>query len=161
MITVCGVRAGEAAQLRELRMRALADAPEAFGSSVEHEEQFSDEQWAQLADGGDEIGVYVAIDSEDWIGMAAGRWFARDRGVVQLWGMWIDPSRRGERIGERLANAVRGWASDHGGRFLRLGVIDGSRAIAFYERLGFVDTGERRPLTRDPSLTAVYMARPA
>jgi GNAT superfamily N-acetyltransferase len=160
VITVRGVRSGEGPRLRELRMRALADAPGAFGSSVEQEEQHPDEHWAQLADGGGEAGVYVAIDGEDWIGMAAGRWFARDRGVVQLWGMWIDPSRRGERIGERLAGAVRGWARDHEGRFLRLGVIDGSRAIAFYERLGFVDTGERRPLTRDPSLTAVFMARP-
>jgi GNAT superfamily N-acetyltransferase len=161
VITVRGVRAGEGPQLRELRMRAMADAPDAFGSTLEREAEQPDEHWSALADGGDENGVYVAIDDEAWIGMAAGYWFERERGIVQLWGMWIDPSRRGERIGERLANAVRGWASDHGGRFLRLGVIDGSRAIAFYERLGFVDTGERRSLTRDPSLTAVYMARPA
>jgi ribosomal protein S18 acetylase RimI-like enzyme len=161
VITVRGVRAGEGPQLRQLRIRAMADAPEVFGSTLEHEEGLPDEHWVALADGGEEFGVYVAIDGEDWIGMAAGRWFARDRGVVQLWGMWIDPTRRGERIGERLAGAVKGWASDHEGRFLRLGVIEGSRAIAFYERLGFVDTGERRPLTRDPSVTAVYMARPA
>ncbi len=161
MITVRGVRSGEGPRLRELRIRAMADTPEVFGSTLEHEEGLPDEHWAQLADGGDVFGVYVALDGEDWIGMAAGRWFDRDRGIIQLWGMWVEEERRGEGIGERLVAAVRGWAAGHDGRFLRLGVVEGSRAIGFYERLGFVDTGERKPLQRDPSVTAVYMARPA
>jgi ribosomal protein S18 acetylase RimI-like enzyme len=161
VITVRGVRAGEGSRLRELRMRALADAPEAFGATPDEEVSQPDEHWERLADGGDEFGVYVALDGDDWIGMAAGRWFARDRGVVQLWGMWVVPSRRGEGLGVRLVDAVRGWSRQNSGRFLRLGVIDGSAAIALYERLGFVDTGERKPLRRDASLTAVYMARPA
>jgi GNAT superfamily N-acetyltransferase len=161
VITVRAVCAGETPRLRELRMRALADAPGAFGSTAEHEEQLAPERWSALAGGGDEIGVYVAIDGEAWIGMAAGRWFERERGIVQLWGMWVEPGRRGERIGERLVGSVRGWAATHGARFMRLGVIDASPAIAFYERLGFVLTGETKPLVRDPSVLAVYMARPA
>jgi len=161
VITVRAVRAGEGPRLRELRMRAMADAPEAFGSTPEHESQLPEEHWSEMADGGDEVGVYVAIDGESWIGMAAGRWFARERGVVQLWGMWVEPARRGERIGERLVASVRGWATTHGARFIRLGVVDGSPAIALYERLGFVLTGESKPLVRDPSVLAVYMARPA
>ena len=108
MIAVRAVRAGEGPRLRELRMRALADAPEAFGSTLEHESQQPEEHWSELAGGGEEVGVYVAIDEESWIGMAAGHWFARERGVVQLWGMWVEPARRGERIGERLAASVRG-----------------------------------------------------
>jgi GNAT superfamily N-acetyltransferase len=161
VITVRAVRAGEGPRLRELRMRAMADAAEAFGSTPEHESQLPEEHWSEMADGGDEVGVYVAIDGESWIGMAAGRWFARERGVVQLWGMWVEPARRGERIGERLVASVRGWATTHGARFIRLGVVDGSPAIALYERLGFVLTGESKPLVRDPSVLAVYMARPA
>jgi GNAT superfamily N-acetyltransferase len=161
VITVRAVRAGEGPRLRELRMRAMADAPGAFGSTLEHEAEQSDEHWSVLADGGDENGVYVAIDDETWIGMAAGRWFERERGIVQLWGMWVEPARRGERIGERLVGSVRGWATTHGAHFMRLGVMDASPAIPFYERLGFVLTGEAKPLTRDPSVVAVYMARPA
>jgi GNAT superfamily N-acetyltransferase len=161
VITVRAARAGEGPRLRELRMRAVAQAPGAFGSAIEHESALPEEHWSGLADGGEEVGVYVAIDGESWIGMAAGRWFARERGVVQLWGMWVEPARRGERIGERLVACVRGWATMHGARFIRLGVIDGSPAIALYERLGFVLTGETKPLMRDPSVLAVYMARPA
>lgn len=161
MITIRAVRPGEGPRLRELRMRAMADTPGAFGSTLEHEEQLSDEHWSTLADGGEEAGVYVAIDQESWIGMAAGRWFDRERGVVQLWATWVEPGRRGERIGERLVGSVRGWATTHGARFIRLGVIDESPAIRFYDRLGFVLTGETKPLIRDPSILAVYMARPA
>jgi GNAT superfamily N-acetyltransferase len=161
VITVRAVRAGEGPRLRELRMCAMADTPEAFGSTPRHEEQLADEHWSALADGGDETGVYVAVDHEEWIGMAAGRWFERERGIVQLWGMWVEPTRRGERIGERLVGSVRGWATTHGARFMRLGVVEQSPAISFYERLGFVLTGETKPLVRDPSVLAVYMARPA
>ena len=161
MITVRAVRAGEGPRLRELRMRAMADTPGAFGATPTHEEQLPDEHWSALAEGGDEHGVYVAIDDEAWVGMAAGRWFERERGIVQLWGMWVEPARRGERIGERLVGSVRGWAAARGARFMRLGVMDASPAIAFYERLGFVLTGETKPLTRDPAVLAVYMARPA
>jgi GNAT superfamily N-acetyltransferase len=157
---VRAVRAGEGPRLRELRLRAMADAPEVFGSTPEHEAQLAEEHWSALAGGGEEVGVYVAIDGEGWVGMAAGRWFERERGIVQLWGMWVEPDRRGERIGERLVGSVRGWATAHRARFMRLGVMDASPAIGFYERLGFVLTGETKPLVRDPSVLAVYMARP-
>jgi GNAT superfamily N-acetyltransferase len=161
VIAIRAVRAGEGPLLRELRMRAMVDVPTAFGSTVDHEEQLPEEHWSGLADAGAEAGVYVAIDGPSWIGMAAGRWFAPERGVVQLWGMWVEPARRGERIGERLVGSVRGWAATQQARFLRLGVIEASPAIGFYERLGFVLTGETKPLVRDPSVLAVYMARPA
>lgn len=161
MIAVRGVRAGEGPRLRELRLRAMADAPSAFGSTAEHESQQPLEHWSRLAQGGAENGVYVAIDGDDWIGMAAGYWLKRELGIVQLWGMWVEPGRRGEGVGERLVGAVRGWATAHQARSVRLGVVDGSRAIAFYERLGFVFTGECKPLIRDPAVRAVYMARPA
>lgn len=161
MITIRAVRAGEGPRLRELRMRAMADAPGAFGSTLGHESEQPDEHWSALAEGGHENGVYVAIDDDAWIGMAAGRWFDRGRGIVQLWGMWVEPGHRGERIGERLVGSVRGWATTNGAHFMRLGVMDASPAIPFYERLGFVLTGETKPLTRDPAVLAVYMARPA
>jgi GNAT superfamily N-acetyltransferase len=149
VITVRAVRAGEGPRLRELRMRAMADVPNVFGSTPEHEEQLPEQAV-----------VYVAIDEQEWIGMAAGRWFERERGIVQLWGTWVEPGRRGERIGERLVGSVRRWATTHGARFVRLGVIEHSPAIPFYERLGFILTGETKPLVRDSSVLAVYMARP-
>jgi GNAT superfamily N-acetyltransferase len=162
VITIRAVRAGEGPDLRELRLRSLADAPWAFASTVEEESRYPDSRWSELADGGDAIVVYVAVDNEQWIGMAAGRWFDRDRGVAQLWGMWIHPAWRDQGLGRRLVAGIRGWATGHGGRFVRLGVIGEEAACtSFYERMGFVRTGETRPLPRDPALTAVFLARPA
>ena len=162
MIAIRAVRAGEGPRLRELRLRALADAPSAFASTVEEESRYPESRWSELADSGDAIVVFVAVDDERWIGMAAGRWFDRSRGVAQLWGMWIDPGWRGQGLGRRLVAGIRGWANGHGGRFVRLGVIGEEAACAsFYERIGFVRTGETRPLSRDPTLTAVFLARPA
>jgi ribosomal protein S18 acetylase RimI-like enzyme len=165
VITVRAVRAGEQEPLRELRLRAMAQAPAMFGSTLLQESAHPEAHWSRLAEGvgadGGETAVYVAIDDERWVGMAAGRWFDQPRGIAQLWGMWVESELRGRGTGERLAQAVRGWAQNHDARFLRLGVIENSPAISLYERLGFVDTGERNPLHRDPAVTAVYMVRPA
>ncbi len=105
--------------------------------------------------------IYVAIDRGRWVGMAAGGWYERERGVAQLWGMWVEPSMRGHGVGERLVARVRGWAAGRGGRFLRLGVLtaDGD-PTSFYERLGFVRTGEVATLRRDPRRPVHYLARP-
>jgi hypothetical protein len=43
---------------------------------------------------------------------------------------------------------------------VRLGVIEGEGVERFYVRLGFERTGELKPLRRDQSRTAVFLARP-
>lgn len=160
MITVRAVRPGEHGPLRELRLRALAQDAAAFGSTPSEEETHPERRWVELADGSGGETVYVAIDDGAWVAMAAGRWFDAERGIAQLWGMWVDPAYRGHGLGTRLVGAVRQWASGREARFLRLGVVEGSAAVGLYERLGFVDTGERRPLRRDPALIAAFMVRP-
>lgn len=155
--------AGDARRLRALRLRALADSPEAFAGATEQEAGLPDAHWAELVQQtqvGDHLAIYVAVDADRWLGMGAGRWFDRDRGIAQLWGMWVDPQARGLRLGERIVGEVRGWASAHGASFLRLGVITRpGDPTPFYERLGFVRTGESAPLRLDPSRQAHYLVR--
>jgi GNAT superfamily N-acetyltransferase len=164
VITVRAVRASEAAPLRELRLRVLTDSPAAFATTAEEEALRPDSDWSELAavsDLGEDGVVFVAIDDGRWVGIAAGRWFDRDRGIAHLWSMWVDPSARRHGLGERLVAAVRGWANGHGARFLRLGVVAGeSDASRFYEHLGFVRTGETRTLERDPTRGAFFLVRP-
>jgi GNAT superfamily N-acetyltransferase len=158
------VTGGEGEPLRELRLRAVGDAPTAFASTIEHEAAHPDAHWLLLAgqsELADAMVVFVAVDDERWLAMAAGRWFDRERGIAALWGMWVDPLARRLGIGERLVGEVRRWAAGHGAGFLRLGVIEGAAdAASFYERLGFVRTGETRALARDDSLTALFLVRP-
>jgi GNAT superfamily N-acetyltransferase len=164
LITVRGVRGGEAEGLRDLRLRALLEAPGAFAGTADQERELPESHWAELAAQSElaqTVAIFAAIEGERWVGMAAGRWFDHERGVAQLWGMWVDPGVRGAGVGGRLVVAVREWAASVGARFVRLGVIEGETdAGAFYERLGFVRTGETRSLTRDPSIEAFFLARP-
>jgi GNAT superfamily N-acetyltransferase len=150
------VRPGEEARLRELRLRALADAPSAFAATVELEAAHPESHWAELV----RSAVFIAAGGEAWVGMAAGGWFDREHAVAQLWGMWVDPARRGTGLGARLVSAVERWAAQSGARTLRLGVIDGLAVEEFYVRLGFTRTGETRSLSRDYTKTAVFLTRP-
>jgi GNAT superfamily N-acetyltransferase len=149
---------GDEAALRELRLRALSDAPAAFASSAEVESAHPESYWSELAEG---AAIFVAVVGARWVAMAGGRWFDPDHGVVQLWGMWVDPAERRSGVGARLVDAVDRWGREQGARSLRLGVIEGvDAAPAFYRRLGFEPTGETRALTVDPSRTACFLARP-
>jgi GNAT superfamily N-acetyltransferase len=146
-----------------LRLRALADSPDAFGSSLEAELAFPASEWADLArrsGSAQEIAVFVAIDGDRWVGMAAGRWYDRDERVAGLWGMWVDPAARGGGLGARLVAAVHKWAAQQGARTLLLGAVTGDGDPgAFYERLGFQATGETGALRRNPTRSFRYMAR--
>jgi ribosomal protein S18 acetylase RimI-like enzyme len=164
VLEVRAVGAGDAPQLRELRLRALVEAPDAFAITAEAERRLPDSHWSELShqsEVADHLVIYVAVDDERWLGMAAARWHDRDRGIAHLWGMWVDPALRRLGVGERLVDGVRGWARGHEARFIRLGVITREDdATPFYERLGFVRTGELGSLRRDPSRPVHYLARP-
>jgi ribosomal protein S18 acetylase RimI-like enzyme len=164
VIAVRAVRAADATRLREFRLRALADTPGAFAATAEQEAGLPASHWSELAlqsELADHVVIYVAGDGVRWIGMAAGRWHDRDHGIAHLWAMWVDPAARRLGIGDRLVTEVRGWAAAHGARFVRLGVITADDdATPFYERLGFVRTGETAPLRREPTRSAHYLARP-
>lgn len=145
--------AGDEAQVRALRLRALREAPHAFGSSLELEDAHPDTHWSELVEhsaAAEEGALFVAVERERWIAMAGARWFNRSEGIAQLWGMWVDPGARGRGLGRALVEEVAAWARARGAVCLRLGVTeDAPEAARFYERLGFMRTGERKALVRD------------
>jgi hypothetical protein len=57
--------------LRELRLRALADAPDAFASTLQKEMEFSEQVWRQRAEGGAWSVSFIACEDGAGIGMAA------------------------------------------------------------------------------------------
>jgi GNAT superfamily N-acetyltransferase len=163
-IEIRRINAGEAPALRALRLRALADAPAAFVAKLADESARDDDHWRQLVEDavvGEPGTIVVAVRDGRWVGMAAGRWFERERGIAQLWGLWVDPASRGTGTGEALVGAVRGWAAAHGATFIRLGVIEPAEALRrFYEGLGYVTLDDPAPMRIDPSRLATFMVRP-
>jgi GNAT superfamily N-acetyltransferase len=131
--------------LRDLRLRALADAPGAFAATLEQARAFSDDEWRRRAAGWRAAGDAVFVSGRD--GMVVG---VRDGDNAWLGAMWVAPERRREGIGLALAVAVVGWARSWGAKRVLLGVAEGNGpAAALYERLGFVETGSREVVRED------------
>ena len=158
------ISAGEAPALRALRLRALAEAPDAFASTLAAESALDDDHWRQLVDDAvaEEPGtIVIAVDGGRWVGIAAGSWVQRERGIARLWGLWVDPAARGSGAGAALVGAVQEWAAAQGATFVRLGIIEPADALRrFYTRLGFVALDDPAPMGADPTRLALFMARP-
>jgi GNAT superfamily N-acetyltransferase len=133
-VTIRRAEAEDWQGLRDLRLRALADSPDAFLATLEEAKARSDEEWRNWGQDG------VIFVAEPFDGMAGG--FVTDEGDVMLWGMWVTPERRGSGLAETLARAVIDWARGEGAPRVVLWVVIGNApAERFYERLGFVATG--------------------
>jgi hypothetical protein len=65
------VRQADPADWEELRLRALADAPYAFSSTLEQEAAFPEEVWRRWAEGGTASVDFIAREGGASIGMAA------------------------------------------------------------------------------------------
>lgn len=73
----------------------------------------------------------------------------------------VSPAARRRGVGERLVGGVCAWAARHGAGFVSLGVIARpGDAMPFYERIGFVRTGQVRPMRQDPGRPVHQLARP-
>jgi ribosomal protein S18 acetylase RimI-like enzyme len=158
---VRAARAEEWRDVRDLRLRALADAPHAFGSTLEREREYGEREWLGWISGWDESTnrLAVGIQEEAWVGMAVGSRTGEDE-LGHVYGMWVDPRARRAGLGRRLLVDVTTWLRSLGASEIELGVTATNRgALAFYERMGFVDTKERRPLREDSALEVIVMRR--
>ncbi|WP_409493422.1 GNAT family N-acetyltransferase [Amycolatopsis sp. cmx-11-12] len=144
MLLVRRLAAGDLDVFREIRLRALMDTPENYGSIAASERAQSDEEWlARLA--GD--AWFAAFDDGRPVGLVAGR--ARDDGWI-LYSMWVAPEARGRGLGTKLMGEVRSAAEADGAREVWLHVAeDNDRARRLYLRLGFIATGDLEPMPND------------
>jgi GNAT superfamily N-acetyltransferase len=162
---IARLRGGEGGRLRDVRLRALADAPYAFSSSLAREVGLSPEFWEERvveSELGEDGAVFIAIEDDQSVGMAGGFFIDEGSRVVMLWGMWVDPLARHGGLGQRLVEAVAGWARDAGADHVRLAVTDcdeSQPAAVLYRKLGFVDTGELEPLDWNPSFITRILSR--
>lgn len=131
---------GEADRLKSIRLAALRDAPDAFGTTWEESVARTAEHWSeQLA----ELPTFVATVGGADVGMVRGARDDEQKDAAWLISLWVAPAARGARVGEALVDAVVGWARAEGFARLLLDVGDhNAPAIALYARKGFEPTGE-------------------
>jgi GNAT superfamily N-acetyltransferase len=130
---------------REVRLAALRDAPEAFGSTAAEAEQLGEAEWrARLT----QRAVFLAEVSAQRVGLVAGI-AGEQPGEAELVSMWVAPAWRGHGVGDRLVDEVLRWAAEAGFSTVQLWVTQGNaRAEALYARHGFAATGQVQPMGR-------------
>lgn len=146
------VRADEWEALRDLRLSALAGAPQAFGTTLASARARTPDDWREAAARGnctDRWVTFVAEKNGQLVGMVSGT-LVDDRGelledrAAELIQMWVEPRVRRQGIGKELGEAVLEWAAERGASTIRLQVNESEQgAVALYGGLGFVDTGRR------------------
>ncbi len=141
--------------LREIRLAALAESPDAFGSTLAEERDADEAGWRGWITGEGRAGTvatFVADDAGPFLGMATG--FRPDDRPATGWlfAMWVRPERRGEGIGRQLVAAIAGWAASLHIDQLLLHVTEGNDgAVRFFASCGFVGTSAAREPLREGS----------
>jgi ribosomal protein S18 acetylase RimI-like enzyme len=155
-MTVRRLAPGEAELLRDVRLRALQDAPMAFGSTYAREVAFEDAEWERraTANAAGERSVAFVVEPRDGLVVAAID--QSDPELAHLYAMWVAPEARGTGAGRALVDAVVAWAIERGARRLETSVAEGNpAAMRLYVAAGFADTGRREPLGHSDGVVAI------
>ncbi len=140
---------------RELRLRSLAESPDAFGSTLTREQQFSEGDWRERLQG-------VAV-----VGFVAGRAASLGGGYrvrpgwLQVVAMWTDPEHRGAGLAGRMLDLIVEAAYAENRRVVLDVERGNASARAVYERYGFVRTGHSSPLREGSELVVEELVLPA
>jgi ribosomal protein S18 acetylase RimI-like enzyme len=146
--------------LKRLRLEALREAPDAYGSTSAEAVSHDDEWWISIAT---RFGWFVSAPASrpaEAVGLVGGV-PGVEPGITAVISMWIAPSRRGRGVAAELLDAVERWARANGAVSLTLGVANGNeQALRLFRRVGFALTGETEPLRRDSTALSLRMRKP-
>jgi len=128
------------ADYRDIRLEALRDSPEAFGSSFEAENAQPLNWFADRLGSATVLGAFYGSDV---VGIAG---FAIQQGQKRahkglLWGMYVRPAARKSGVGRQLIEAILEIARQQV-ELIQLTVVrDNERARKLYASLGFIEYG--------------------
>ena len=158
------VRPEEWEELRAIRVRALKDSPDSFGSTASEARRRDDADWrawAEAAGRSPASAVFVAVEGGRMVGICGSFLRENDPQIAQIVAMWIEPNHRGRRLGEQLLDATSAWSTASGARELVLDVTEANHpARRLYRRAGFRETGVKVPLRSNAALLTLEMHKP-
>jgi GNAT superfamily N-acetyltransferase len=163
-VSVERIRPDEWQVLRDIRLRSLLDAPEAFGQRYDEAVNTPDSEWsanAQASSAGSRRVWFLARDGEDGspIGVVQAR--RRPPNDCLLFSMWVAPDARRLGVGKMLIDAVRDWSADWGARRIVLWVLAANEpAMRFYDRIGFTLLSDGPDADSGRAYGAFAMERP-
>ena len=131
--------------LREIRLAALADAPDAFLMTYADAVGLDEQQWRIRTTRSDMFAAFVGGEPVGLVGLFGPSEPAGDHTLVA---MWVAPALRGTGVADSLIEAAVGRATSLGATGVRLEVAPGNvRAEKVYARHGFVVTDETPEIT--------------
>jgi GNAT superfamily N-acetyltransferase len=143
--------------LRAIRLEALSDSPEAFGSTFSDTQLLTARQWkAKIA-----TLLYFLVERDGKVvGMVSGGYNDNRPGTHWLYGMYVTRAARGTEAANLLVRAVLEWAQGEGASEVYLHVAAAApRARTFYRKVGFRETGEIFAMERDLRVTMFTMVK--
>jgi ribosomal protein S18 acetylase RimI-like enzyme len=147
--------------MRDLRIEAVRDSPDAFQPTLAEVLAEPDGYWRRLTESlghpdndlliathplhGDRGTTYVRVDAD---------------GVGHIGAMWVAPELRGRGLGQMLFAAALEWHQNAGRHTVELSVTEGNApAQRLYQRNGFVLTGATGLLRDGSPLRTLVMRR--
>jgi GNAT superfamily N-acetyltransferase len=125
--------------LRDLRLRSIADAPNAFGQPLEEARGRPEKEWhrsARQSSHGDSRAWLIAETDSGSVGLVQGR--KRRPSTLLLFSMWVDPSVRRLGVGRTLIESLESWGRGwHATETILWVHAANAAAIQFYRDLGF------------------------
>ncbi|MBW4623765.1 MAG: GNAT family N-acetyltransferase [Cyanosarcina radialis HA8281-LM2] len=140
--------------LREIRLRALKDAPDAFLENYDRASEQPWEYWQASAHKhatSSQSANFFGFFNGTLAGMVGAYITDDEPRIVNLCAMWVAPEARQQGLGKALVDRVIDWANQASANRVRLWVNqENAIAANFYRRCGFNDTGN----------TTVFPAKP-
>ena len=134
-------------RLRSIRLQALTESEHAFGGTLEAESIETETAWRAKFEKNDFL--IASVDGVDGAMMYVETLNGDFGATCWVGGCWSDPQFRGKGLMRAMFTFVDQQEKDW--KIQGLGVwTDNYKAIAAYEKLGFVKMGEDTPSTRQP-----------
>jgi len=154
---------GDWATYRSIRLASLADSPDSFGSTYEHEALFPDSEWQSRLDPAERAAnAFPLIAKSDGIPVGLSWGVIHEPGVevAYIYQMWVSPEARGNGIGKLFLDHIAAWAKEKSCDFLALSVaISNDAAIGLYKASGFVLSGQTEALRKSSGLKIRSMVK--
>jgi ribosomal protein S18 acetylase RimI-like enzyme len=148
---------------KSIRLAALIDSPDSFGSTYEREEQFPDAEWQsrlELTEGNENALPLVADYDGNAVGLAWGMVHETGIRVAHVYQMWVAPQAREKGIAKALLEHIIAWAEAGHCDLVVLSVTTiNEAAVGLYLAMGFTPSGKVEPLREGSALQSQPMMK--
>lgn len=146
---------------KDIRLAALLDSPDSFGSTYTGEAAYPDSEWQSRLDPAARAKNALPLVAEtdgDAVGLAWGLIHEPDARTAHIYQMWVSSAQRGKSVAKSLLDEIRAWAISRRCERLVLSVsTNNDAAVGLYLASGFTAAGPLEALRPGSALTVQTM----